>query len=154
MHELYLSGNPRKHWQLRGKESSCQYKRRKFNPQMGKISQRRKWHPTPAFLPEKSQGQSSLVGSSLWGLKRVRHDLVTKQQQPRKHELQVGKCTVSVQLQCVTGLSSSGDLQRNLSRNFFRVVPCFQIIYFILCSPKKILANWPGQDHCYMVRGQ
>ena len=28
---------------------------------------RRKWQPTPAFLPGESQGQGSLVGSRLWG---------------------------------------------------------------------------------------
>ena len=28
---------------------------------------RRKWQPTPAFLPEESQGQGSLVGCRLWG---------------------------------------------------------------------------------------
>ena len=28
---------------------------------------RRKWQPTPAFLPGESQGQGSLVGCSLWG---------------------------------------------------------------------------------------
>ena len=29
---------------------------------------RRKWQPTPAFLPEESQGWGSLVGCRLWGL--------------------------------------------------------------------------------------
>ena len=28
---------------------------------------RRKWQPTPVFLPEESQGQRSLVGFRLWG---------------------------------------------------------------------------------------
>ena len=28
---------------------------------------RRKWQPTPMFLPGESQGQGSLVGSRLWG---------------------------------------------------------------------------------------
>ena len=28
---------------------------------------RRKWQPTPVFLPGESQGQGSLVGCSLWG---------------------------------------------------------------------------------------
>ena len=28
---------------------------------------RRKWQPTPEFLPEESQGQWSLVGCCLWG---------------------------------------------------------------------------------------
>ena len=30
---------------------------------------RKKWQPTPVFLPEKSQGQRSLVGYSPWGHK-------------------------------------------------------------------------------------
>ena len=28
---------------------------------------RRKWQPTPVFLPEEYQGQRSLVGCRLWG---------------------------------------------------------------------------------------
>ena len=28
---------------------------------------RRKWQPTPAFLPGESQGRGSLVGCRLWG---------------------------------------------------------------------------------------
>ena len=38
------------------------------------------------FLPEKSQGQRSLMGYSPWGHKRVRHDLVTEQQQQKAIE--------------------------------------------------------------------
>ncbi|CAN0562023.1 unnamed protein product, partial [Rangifer tarandus platyrhynchus] len=34
-----------------------------------KIPQRRKWLPTPAFLPEKSHGQRNLAGYSPWGWK-------------------------------------------------------------------------------------
>ena len=34
---------------------------------------RRKWQPTPVFLPRESQGQGSLVGCRLWG-HRVGHD--------------------------------------------------------------------------------
>ena len=41
---------------------------------------RRKWQSTPVFLPGKFHGQRSLVGDSLWGHKRVGHDLPTKQQ--------------------------------------------------------------------------
>ena len=33
------------------------------------ICWRRKWHPTPVFLPGKSHGQRSLVGYSPWGCK-------------------------------------------------------------------------------------
>ena len=31
------------------------------------IHWRRKWKPTPVFLPEESQGRGSLVGCHLWG---------------------------------------------------------------------------------------
>ena len=46
-----------------------------------KMPWRRKWEPTPVFSPGKSHGQSSLVGYSPWGHKRVRHKLATKKQQ-------------------------------------------------------------------------
>ena len=36
---------------------------------VGKIPWRRKWQPTPVFLPGESHGQRTLVGYSPWGLK-------------------------------------------------------------------------------------
>ena len=44
-------------------------KRRGFNPWVGKIPWRRKWQPTPVFLPGKSHGQRSLASYSHWGPK-------------------------------------------------------------------------------------
>ena len=65
-------------WQwLSGKESSCQCG---FDPCVVKIRWRRKWQPTPVFLPGKSHGQRCLAGYSPWDRKRVGHDLTTKQQ--------------------------------------------------------------------------
>ena len=52
-------------WWLSNKEPACQcrrHKRRGFNPWVGKIPWRRKWQPTPVFLPGKSHGQRSLAG--------------------------------------------------------------------------------------------
>ena len=40
-----------------------------FYPWVGKIPWRRKWQPTPAFMPGKFYGQRSLVGYSPWGCK-------------------------------------------------------------------------------------
>ena len=40
------------------------HKRDGFSPWARKISWSGKWHPTPVFLPGKSQGQRSLVGYS------------------------------------------------------------------------------------------
>ena len=52
-----------------------------FDPWVRNIFWRKEWPPTPLFLPEKSHGQRSLAGYGPWGHKRVRHNLVTKQQQ-------------------------------------------------------------------------
>ena len=41
------------------------------NPQVGKIPWRRKWQPTPVFLPGEFHGQRSLAGYSPWGHKEV-----------------------------------------------------------------------------------
>ena len=52
-----------------------------FDPLVVKIPWRRKWQPSPVFLPGKSHGQRSLAVYSPWGHKRVKQDLTTKQQQ-------------------------------------------------------------------------
>ena len=47
---------------LGGKESACQrrsHRRRKFNPWVGKIPWRRKWQPTPVFLPGESMDRGA-----------------------------------------------------------------------------------------------
>ena len=65
-----------------GKEPNCQCRRHKrwgFDSRVGKIPWRRAWQPTPVFLPGKAHGQRSLVGYSPWGLRRVGHNLVSKQ---------------------------------------------------------------------------
>ena len=38
-------------------------------PGSGRFPWRRKWQPTPVFLPRESHGESSLVGYSPWGRK-------------------------------------------------------------------------------------
>ena len=55
-----------------GKEPTCQCRRHKrswFHPWVGKVLWRRKWQPTPIFLPGESHGQRSLAGYSPWGHK-------------------------------------------------------------------------------------
>ena len=56
---------------LRGKESASQCRRCRFDPWVKKIPWRRKWQPTPAFLPVKPHGQRSPAGSSPWDHKRI-----------------------------------------------------------------------------------
>ena len=60
-------------------ESACQCKRRGFHARVGKIPWRRKWQPSPEFLPGESCGQRSLVGHGPWG-GRVGHNRGSKQQ--------------------------------------------------------------------------
>ena len=59
-------------WCFSGKEFTCQCRRSRFNPWVRKIPWRRKWKPTPIFLPGKSHGQRNLVGYSPWGHKNSR----------------------------------------------------------------------------------
>ena len=40
-----------------------------LSPWVGKISWRRAWQPTPAFLPGEPHGQRSLAGEGPWGHK-------------------------------------------------------------------------------------
>ena len=62
----YAIGLPRWH---SSKDSVFQYRRHEFNPWVGKIPWRRKWQPTPIFLPGESHGQRSLVSYSQWDCK-------------------------------------------------------------------------------------
>ena len=68
---------------LSSKKICLPMQKMQFNPLVGKILWERKWQPTPVFLPGKSHGQRSLEGYSPWNHKRVKHDLMTKQQQQR-----------------------------------------------------------------------
>ena len=56
-------------WWLRRKRICFQCGRPRFDPWVRKIPWRRKWLPTPVFLPGKFHRQRSLVGYSPWGHK-------------------------------------------------------------------------------------
>ena len=56
-----------------GKELACQCRRLRrhgFDPWPGKIPWRKKWQPTPVFLPGKHHGQRSLAGYRPWDHKQ------------------------------------------------------------------------------------
>ena len=56
----------------RGKDPACKCrrcKRLRFDPWVGKTPWRRKWQPTPVFLPGECHGQRSPAGYSPWGQK-------------------------------------------------------------------------------------
>ena len=48
---------------------------------------RRKWQPTPVFLPRESQGWGSLVGCRLWGCTESDTTEATQQQQQQQQSL-------------------------------------------------------------------
>ena len=55
-----------------GKEPTCQCRRHErfwLDPWVRKMPWRRRWQPTPVFLPGKSPGRRSLVGYRPWGCK-------------------------------------------------------------------------------------
>ena len=55
-------------WWLRGKESSCQCRRHRFDPWVRKVPWSSKWQTSPVFLPGKLHGQS-LESYNPWGCK-------------------------------------------------------------------------------------
>ena len=61
------------------------HRRQSFNHWVAKTPWRRKWHPTPVFLPGKSHGQRSLEGYSPMGSQRVGHDWATKRLSTHTH---------------------------------------------------------------------
>ena len=81
------------------KELACHCRRHGVSLWVRKIPWRRKWQPTPVFLPGKSHGQRSLAGYSPCGPcgHTVRHYLVTKQQQHCIINLEVAK---SIDVKC------------------------------------------------------
>ena len=60
-----------------GKGIRLQCRKPGFSPWVGKIPWRRKWQPTPVFLPGESHGQRNLAGYSPWDSQRVGHNRVT-----------------------------------------------------------------------------
>ena len=62
--ELFLPQLP---WWLSGESLCLKCRRSGFDPWVRKIPWRRKWQPTPVFLPRESHRQRSLVCYSPWG---------------------------------------------------------------------------------------
>ena len=52
-------------------------------------TKRRKWQPTPVFLPGESHGRRSLVGYSPWSCKESGHDWVTSLSQKKKKKIRL-----------------------------------------------------------------
>ena len=65
-----------------------------FDPWVGKIPWRRKWPPTPVFLPGESHGQRSLADYSPWGHKESD---TTEQLSTRDFDRQLGLRTIALE---------------------------------------------------------
>ena len=116
-----------------GKESSFQSKRSRFKPWVRKILWRRKWQPTPAFLPGKFHGQRSLTGYSPWG-HRVGYDWVLTH--AHTHWL---KTLVLMQHHCSSLLlqPSSQDVLLDC-RWIHASVPFLPLVIFVYVGPRYI----------------
>ena len=76
---------------------------------------RRKWQPSPVFLPGESQGWGSLVGCRLWGRTESDTTEAMQQQQQTKDDI-----IYSVSLPCIWGKGKDGnkDLRSVLSSGY------------------------------------
>ena len=76
-------------WWFSSKESACHAGDAGSTHVLGRSPGGGHGNPCPrleaVFLPGESHGQRSLAGYSVWGCKRVRHNLGTKQQQNVQH---------------------------------------------------------------------
>ena len=78
---------------------------------------RRKWQPTPAFLPGESQGRGSLVGCCLWGRTESDTTEATQQQQQQQH---INKNVYNLK-------SLNLDLDKNI-KNSPIILPVLQVL--------------------------
>ena len=111
--------------------------RRWFNPWVGKIPWRRKWQPTPVFLPGKSHEQKSLAVFSPQGHKRIGYDLATNQQHFFKKRMSKQTCWHVLNQHTMTVTKFLVIL------HFAHSVPSLHLLSFwsshALCSPPSIV---------------
>ena len=94
---------------------------------------RRKWQPTPVFLPRESQGRGSLVGCHLWG--RTESDTTEASQQQQQQQFLVGSCPEHCRM-----FSSISDLSPLDSRSTSPLLTCDDQKCF------QALSNAPGAE--------
>ena len=68
-------------WGKKELEFIKKWRRKKVEGAKYRLIWRRKWQPTPVFLPGESQGRGSLVGCRLWGRPESDTTEATQQQQ-------------------------------------------------------------------------
>ena len=77
-----------------------QCRRPGFDPWVGKIPWRKKWQPTPVFLPGESHGQRNLVGYSPWGRKELDMTWMTESTLSQWNFRWSGQRRLSVEVLC------------------------------------------------------
>ena len=82
-------------------------------------SWRRKWQPTPVFLPGKFCGQGSLVSYSAWGYKESD---TTKHTPTHPHPHSPPHCSHHVQARAVSSLQAA--CSRHKSKSESRMIAC------------------------------
>ena len=133
-------------WWLSDKESSYRRRRHGLDSRVRKIRWRRKWLLTPVFLPGEFHGQSSLVGYSSLGHKRVGHDLAAKQQQPPS--LRFSALVLILQWKCSWRLRSDKGLSLEIGLCFFSprtwlgFSALFGLIWMVFYQSDKIIFDY------------
>ena len=134
---------------LSGKISTCQYRRPGFSPWVRRIPWRRKWQPTPVFLPGESYGPRNLVGCSPQGHKEL---VTTKATQHA--------CTIHLQ-PLLFGRSDNSQLKDYILESIFPK-ETFSLRKRICLSLLQILQRYVLQlaslssryvIHCYVHHG-
>ena len=108
---------------------------------------RRKWQPTPVFLPGESQGWGSLVGCRLWGRTESDTTEVTQQQQQQtQSNIQPFLCILVLESYFMNWSYKSCKI--NLLPQcllYDHTVTCFCASYQLLdmeCLPFAFLVHW------------
>ena len=87
---------------------------------------RRKWQPTPVFLPGESQGQGSLVGCRLWGRTESDTDTTEATQQQQQQDAK-GTCNVFLVKRIGQRLRDFLDIIRSSPQVIFF---CIYLLFF------------------------
>ena len=89
---------------------------------------KRKWQPTPVFLPGESQGRQSLVGCHLWGCTELDMTEATQQQQQQSLSLNLPlyflMLLTFLKSLCSSKIPQSSSVLKNaLHSEFVRLLP-------------------------------
>ena len=106
---------------------------------------RRKWQPTPVFLPGESQGWGSLVGCRLWGRTESDTPGATWQQQQQWNIVDLQGCVSS----CCTAKWISYTY--TYSHSFLDSMPMYVFTeYWVPSAIQQVLISYPFYSSVYM----